>query len=92
MDRDAYIEKMKAKIDEWNAEISKQEAKARAAQADMKLKYEEQLKEMKTQRDAIEVKLREARESNEKAWADMRDGFEKAWRDMAQAFESAMKR
>jgi len=42
MDRDAYIEKMKAKIDEWNAEISKQEAKARAAQADMKLKYEDQ--------------------------------------------------
>ena len=92
MDRDAYIEKMKAKIDEWNAEISKQEAKARAAQADTKLKYEEQVNEMKAQRDAFEAKLREARESSEKAWGDMLDGFEKAWRDMANAFDSAMKR
>ncbi|MGL4414641.1 MAG: hypothetical protein EA338_04615 [Roseinatronobacter sp.] len=92
MDRDTYVEKMKAKIDEWNAEISKQEAKARVAQADMKLKYEDQVTEMKAQRDAFEAKLREARESNEKAWDDMRDGFEKAWHDMARAFDSAMKR
>ena len=36
MDRDAFIEKTKAKIDEWNAEIAKQEAQMRGAQADMK--------------------------------------------------------
>ena len=92
MDRDAYVEKMKAKIDEWNAEIAKQEAKARAARADMTHKYQEQLEEMKAQRDAFEAKLRKARESNEKVWGDIQDGFDKAWRDMAAAFDSAMKR
>ncbi|WP_296479374.1 hypothetical protein [Roseinatronobacter sp.] len=92
MDRDTYVEKMKAKIDEWNAEIAKQEAKSRAAQADMKQSYQKQLEEMKAQRDAFEEKLREARDSNEKAWGDIRDGVEKAWRDMAEAFDNAMKR
>ncbi len=92
MDRDTFIEKTKARIDEWNAEISKYEAKARAAQADMKGQYETQLNEMKSQRDAFEAKLREARDSNEKAWEDIRAGMEKTWNDMASAFESAMKR
>ncbi|MCC5962866.1 MAG: hypothetical protein JJU09_07035 [Rhodobacteraceae bacterium] len=92
MDRDTYVEKMKAKLDEWNAEIAKFEAQTRQAQADAKGKYEDQLAEMKAQRDAMETRLQEARESNEKAWNDIREGMEKAWTDMASAFEQAMKR
>lgn len=92
MDRDAFIEKTKAKIDEWNAEIAKQEAQMRGAQADMKQKYETQLDEMKEQRDQFQAKLKEARESSETAWSDMQAGFEAAWGDISNAFEKAMKR
>ncbi len=92
MDRDAYVEKMKAKIDEWNADIAKFEAQAKDAQADMRLKYEKQIAEMKTQRDAFEEKLREARDTNQKAWEDIRSGMEKAWTDISDAFSAAMKR
>lgn len=90
--REAYIDKIKARLDAWNADIEKMQAKAREAEADTRVKYDEQIKEMKAQRDAAEAKLREARDASEDAWRDMRGGFEKAWDDMSDAFNDAMKR
>ena len=37
--RDAYVQKLKAKMDEWNAEIDKLAAKADQADAETKIKY-----------------------------------------------------
>jgi chromosome segregation ATPase len=90
--REAYVDKIKARLDAWNADIDRLQARAREAEADARLKYDEQIKEMKAQRDAAEAKLREARSASEVAWRDMRGGFEKAWEDMSGAFENAMKR
>jgi SMC interacting uncharacterized protein involved in chromosome segregation len=50
-DRDAYVQKMKAKLDEWNAELEKLSAKADVAEANAKLKYNEQIKMLRKQRD-----------------------------------------
>ena len=46
-DRDLYVAKLKAKLDEWNAGIDKYEAQVREAQADAKIRYERQLAELK---------------------------------------------
>lgn len=90
--RDAYVEKLKAQIDSWNSDIEKMRAKAREASADAQVKYNEQIEEMKSQRDAAEAKMKEARESSEEAWSDMRAGFESAWSSMSDSFSKAMKR
>ena len=47
-ERDAYVEKMKAKLDEWNAEIDRLEAKARGAEADARLRYNKQIESLRT--------------------------------------------
>ncbi len=44
--KDAYVEKTKAQIDEWNAEIDKLQAVMRKADADAKIKYEKQIHEL----------------------------------------------
>jgi SMC interacting uncharacterized protein involved in chromosome segregation len=36
-DRSAYIDKMKAKVDEWTADIEKMQAKAKGAEADLRI-------------------------------------------------------
>jgi hypothetical protein len=51
-EREVYIEKMAAKLKEWDAKIEKLEAKARNAKADVKKEYDEQIREMKTQQDS----------------------------------------
>ena len=38
--RDEYVEKMKTKLDQWNAEIAKWEVKSREAQAEARAEYD----------------------------------------------------
>ena len=92
MDRDAYVEKMKAMIDQWNAEIGKLEARTREAQADAKIEYEKQLATLREQRDAAETQMDKARKASEAAWSDMQQGFVKAWEDISRAATDAMNR
>jgi chromosome segregation ATPase len=91
-DRNAYIEMMKTKLDEWNAEIDKLEEQAKAAEADAKADYEKHLAEMRRQRDEAQAKLKEAQDANDAAWDDMRKGMESAWETISNSFKSAMNR
>jgi predicted nucleic acid-binding Zn-ribbon protein len=90
--RDAYIEKIKARIDAWNADIDKMQAKAKEAGAEARIRHEENIEEMKKQRAEAEQKLQEARNASEDAWKDMQGGFEKAWSSISDAFADAAKR
>ena len=90
--RDVYVEKMKAKIDEWNADLAKLEARSREAEADMRLKYDQQIQELREQRQKAEERLKELQCAGEESWEKMRDGMEAAWDDMSRAFREAMDR
>ena len=70
-ERKQFIEKAKARIDQWNAEIDKMKAKADEAEADAKINYQKQIDGMRVQRDEAEAKLKELREASDDAWHDM---------------------
>jgi uncharacterized coiled-coil DUF342 family protein len=89
---DAYVQKMKAKLDEWNAELDKLSAKADAAEADAKLQYNEQIEGLRKQRDAARQKLEELASARDDAWDDVRQGVESAWEQMRDAFSAALGR
>jgi chromosome segregation ATPase len=91
-DRDQYIEKMKARLDEWNADLAKLEAQARSAEADMKMQYDRQIEELRRQRDQAEKQLRELRTAGDESWERLRKGMEAAWDDMSRAFRDAADR
>ena len=90
--RDAYVQKMKAALDEWNAELSRLEAKASAAKADARIKYNAQIESVRKQRDEGRAKLRELESASETAWRDMQRGFESAWEDINRAVHEALQR
>lgn len=87
--RDEYLEKFKANLDEWNAEISKLEARAREAQADAKIQYEKQLASLREMRDDAQEKFMEMQNATTEAWDAMLKGTEKAWQAWVGAFEEA---
>ena len=87
--REAYVQKMHAKIDEWSAEIDRLEAKARGAEAHMKIEYERQLEPMRAQRAQARAKLDELRGASEEAWESVREGFESAWASLSKGFKDA---
>ena len=91
-DREQYVEKAKARLEQWNAEIDKLRAKADEAEADAKIAYRKQIDDLRDRRDEAEAKLKEMTEAGDGAWSDMKAGFDKAWDGMAEAFDKALSR
>ena len=90
--REAYVQKLKAKIDEWNAEIDKLAAKAEQVDADSKIEYQKQIDGLQAKRDELERKISDIREAGEGAWEDMKAGVESAWEALDEAFKSMSER
>ncbi len=91
-DREQYVEKAKARIEQWNADIEKLQAKADEAKVGAKIEYEDQLKDLRAQRDEAKAKLDEMAEASDSAWDDIKAGFESIWEKATNTFESAKAR
>ena len=80
--RDEYIEKAKAQLDEWNAAIDQLEAKSKQEKAEIKMKYEKQVKEMKAKRDALREKIKSITGATDDAWETLKTESGKLLDDM----------
>ncbi|UOM33956.1 hypothetical protein [Acuticoccus sp. I52.16.1] len=90
--RDDYIEAAKSKLDEWNEQISKTEAKMKAASQSAREEYERQLIEMRAHADQAQKQMRELTDSSYAEWEKHRTNFEAAWGDIAAGFGRAWSR
>ena len=90
--KEAYVQKLNAKMDEWNAEIHKLEAKADQAEAEAKIEYEKQLEDLRAKRKDLEDKIENLQQAGEIAWEDLKAGIESAWDSLGNAVNSAVSR
>jgi hypothetical protein len=88
-ERDAYVQKLKAQLDEWNAEIDRLEAQARQAGGDARLQYEKQVQSLREQRRDAETRLAGLRAATGDAWDQLREGVDQAWSDLKSGLEKA---
>jgi len=89
MNRDAYVQKMKDQLDQWNVEAAKWEAKAHEAQASMKAEYEKQLNLLNSRRDEAMYQLKLLQGASADAWQEMMKGTDQAVKSMQEAFNRA---
>jgi len=89
MNRDEYVQKLKAQLDEWNAEARKWEQKAQEAQSHMKAEYEKQLAALNARRDEVLYQMKLMQSASQDAWQDMMKGADQAWKSMQEAFDRA---
>lgn len=87
--RHEYIEILKQKLDEWEADIDKFEDLAEKTRTDLKFELEDQITSLKLKRDIAKLKLEEFRETGEEAWEELKAGAEEAWDDLKEAIEKA---
>jgi len=87
--RDAYVEKLKAQLDEWNADIDKLAAKAAQAEAEANIEYQNQLDDLRTKRDDVRDKLSAIQQAGEGAWEDLKEGLENSWDILKMSFNKA---
>lgn len=89
MNKDAYVERLKAQLDEWNAELDNLVANARATKAEASAKFQEQLASLRRQRDDAKQKLAEIQSSAGEAWVELKQGADDAWTRLREAVRKA---
>jgi hypothetical protein len=87
--REEYLATVKAKLDEWDADIDRLEAKASEAQADAQEQYRKQLDNMREMRKEAMARYVEMQGAAADAWETMAQGTEKAWNAWLTAFDEA---
>ena len=85
MNRDEYVQKLKAQIDQWNAQM----AKWQAAYEDVKKKYLQQLDEVQVRREEAIAEMKRLQSASADAWTQMTKGAETAFKNMQEAFDKA---
>ncbi|MDZ7760431.1 MAG: hypothetical protein U5L00_09270 [Desulfovermiculus sp.] len=83
------MEKLKLKLDEWNAKIDELEVQARLAEMQNREKYESEIARLKQKRDELRDTLENMPESGEKAFEELRTGAEQAWEAISDAYNRA---
>ena len=92
MNRDEFVTKFKDKLDEWNADIDKLEARAQKAGTGLRDESKAMLKELREKRDDIDSKLADFGDSMEVALQDVVEGFREAGEDLGAAIADARNR
>jgi len=87
--RHEYIDKLKEKLDEWDADIDELEARAQNTKTELEFEIKDQITALKVRRDIMKLKLNEIRDSSEEAWEDIKVGAEEAWADVKEAMKKA---
>lgn len=80
--RDAYVAKLKERLDAWNARVAQFEKAAGAAQS-------RQLDEYRAQREKALYNLKLIENASAAAWSDVAKGADEAWDRMQVAFDQA---
>ena len=90
--KDEYVRKMQAKLNEWNYEIDTLTAKAEKVAVDVKNECNEQIELLKARQATARQKIEELHKAGEGAWEDMKSGIELAWTAIGEAIVSARSR
>lgn len=87
--RDKYLQRFKAKLDEWNAELDKIETQSREAEADARKEYLRRLEDLRQRRDELRGRYEEMEKASEQAFEQLRAGAEDAWRTLEESFRKS---
>lgn len=87
--RDAYVRKMKAKLDQWSADIDMLKAKISQASAEKQVEYQMRMEKLREKRKELEQKLAEMEKAGESAWENLKQGVEVSWEALKEGFAAA---
>ena len=72
--KDEYVKKLKSQLDKWHTELYHLEEKAKQVGENTKIKYEDEIKEVKGYLETIKRKISEIQNSGGDSWKEMKKG------------------
>lgn len=90
--RDAYVEKLKARLDDWNKRIDELEAGARQFEAGTRTEVQKRIDTAKARRDELAETIESLRKASDSAWKDLRRGAKGSYKALDKAIRAAAAR
>jgi hypothetical protein len=84
--RDEYVERVKKRLDEWNADIKRLEDAYAKAEAGARLRLNEQIESLRRHREQAQAQVERIENAAEEAWHEIARGAEEAWRIIGDVF------
>ena len=88
--RQAYIEKVKAQLNQYDAQLAEMKARADQVAAGAQVEYHSMMEEALVKRDAMQAQLTQLHSSSKSAWEEIQNGLEKAGHELQASFEAAL--
>ena len=88
---DAYRQKIDAQMKEMKAKMVMLESEAEKSSADMRIKYQTKVDELKPRFKEIEEKVNQLSDSSQEAWDEVRAGIDKSMSELRMALANATK-
>lgn len=88
--RDAYVEKLKAKLEVWNKKIDELESTARQIEAGAKGELEKQIQAAKAKRDELVAGIEDLRKASDTAWKELRRGLKTSRKALDKSIRAAV--
>jgi len=83
----AYIDRLSARIDRWDADLDKLRARAREASADVEIAVRKSIKQIAQNRDDIGKRLKKIGAASTEAWTGLRKQTDEAVDVVENAFD-----
>lgn len=80
--REAFTQKLNAKLEEYKAEFDKLKAQTKGAYAQGQIEGSEEGKTIKAKIEKAKLRLKEFEDSKEEKWEVLKDDMERIWDDL----------
>ena len=90
-EKELYEQKMRARLEEWKAELDKLKAQARGTSADTQLEVNRRIEKLETAIKEGETRLAALAEASDDAWESIKEGVDAAWETLSSAFDQDSK-
>ncbi len=77
--RDTYVQKLKNRINELNAEIDGLAEEINSVGPEAKIRYYKQLESLRERRKGVEDSIAELQKAVDSPWEDLKQGLENSW-------------
>jgi hypothetical protein len=88
--RDEFLASMDKKMTQLDAKIAKLETKSADAAGDAKVRADQALADLRSQRDAVRKQYDELKLSTADAWEKTKAAFQSAWGNLVKAYDNAV--
>jgi hypothetical protein len=88
----AYQKMMEARLKDLDAKVEMLKLKADKAKIEAKIKYYDQIQEVKTKQQLVRQKFNDLKEAGDDAWEELKSGADKAWEDFKDGLDRAISR